>query len=130
MAKAPKGKGKAKKEEQAAGKIIMITDLSAKYGVPGVTIRQLIRGLGLRAPKVENQVGFGPKSKYQWNEGSEELAKIEAVIKEHAERMKDQPAEKAPAAKGKSKKKSDPEPEPAEDEDDEPEDEDDEEDEE
>ena len=84
---ATKTKDKPKTQEKpktngATPTIVTVSDLEKETGIPGMKIRQAIRSLGKRAPAVEGQQGFGPRAKYGWAEGSQELAEIrEAVSK-------------------------------------------------
>ena len=124
---AKKAKGKAKVTT------ITVADLAEEYGMEGRRIRQIIRGLGMKAPEVEREGGeFGPRAKYEWKSNSKDLAKIRKAVVEAAKADSEKPkAEK----KGKGKKKAeadepdveeDDDDEDDEDEDDEEEDEDDE----
>lgn len=79
---APKAEKKAKKvpAKTPAG-MVTVKELEAEFGIAATSIRQIIRATGLRAPKAETEPGtFGPRTKYQWPEGSEELAKIKEAI--------------------------------------------------
>lgn len=65
--------------------VTTVKDLEAKHGLPGKTIRVIIRGLGLRAPKVNRPEGtMGPEKKYEWFSDNEkhikQLAAIETAI--------------------------------------------------
>ena len=70
---------KAKKEETAA--VVTIADLAAEYEIEGKEVRAVARKIGLKATPCE-QEGFGPKSKYQWDADSEELADLRKAIEE------------------------------------------------
>lgn len=60
---------------------VLISDLEEEFGLSGVQIRQIIRKQGFTAPKLDVKPGtFGPKAKYQWVEGSEELAAIRIAL--------------------------------------------------
>ena len=68
---------KAKKEET----VVTIADLAAEYELEGKEVRAVARKIGLKATPCE-QDGFGPKSKYQWDADSEELADLRKAIEE------------------------------------------------
>lgn len=76
-----RGKGKAAAAAGAA-KLVTVKDLAEEFGMEARVIRQILRSAGHRAPAIEGQTGFGPKAKYQWPEGSEE---IEAIRKSLAD---------------------------------------------
>lgn len=81
MAKAKNAK------KAAAAATVTVKDLEQEFGLPGKVIRQVIRTkVGLRAPAIE-QEGFGPRAKYEWEEGSKELAKVRAALEEHLNAM-------------------------------------------
>jgi hypothetical protein len=105
-------------ETKKEAKIVTIADLATKYNVEGREIRLLLRSNGMKAPAVEVPAGgFGPRSKYQWEEGSKELAAVEKIIvdsidetpdeaQDEAPEADEKPAEEKPAktSKGKGKK--------------------------
>ena len=62
-------------------KVVTIADLAAEYELVGKEVRAVARKIGLKATPCE-QEGFGPKSKYQWDAGSEELADLRKAIEE------------------------------------------------
>lgn len=68
---------KEKKTKKAAAEVekITVADLSEQLGTDARTLRQFIRGLGLKAPEVK-QEGFGPRAKYEWDADSKELKQI------------------------------------------------------
>lgn len=68
---------KTKKEET----VVTIADLAAEYEIEGKEVRAVARKIGLKATPCE-QDGFGPKSKYQWDADSEELADLRKAIEE------------------------------------------------
>jgi len=83
MAKVIKSqKGKAATAAGAEAKTVTVKDLAEEFGMEARVIRQILRSAGYRAPAIEGQKGFGPKAKYQWPEGSEE---IEAIRKSLAD---------------------------------------------
>ena len=70
----------------ATKKMVTVKDLAIKYGVEGKDIRALLRANGLKAPEVERPAGtFGPKAKYEWEEGSKELKKVTDIIEQAAD---------------------------------------------
>ena len=84
MAKVKKGKAAAAAAAAGAeaAKTITVKDLAEEFGMEARVIRQILRSAGYRAPAIEGQTGFGPKAKYEWPEGSEE---IEAIRKSLAD---------------------------------------------
>ena len=62
-------------------KVVTIADLAAEYELEGKEVRAVARKIGLKATPCE-QEGFGPKSKYQWDADSEELADLRKAIEE------------------------------------------------
>ena len=62
-------------------KVVTIADLAAEYELEGKEVRAVARKIGLKATPCE-QDGFGPKSKYQWDADSEELADLRKAIEE------------------------------------------------
>src|SRR5690606_29729149 len=62
---------------------IRITDLAEDVGLAGRTIRQVLRKAGLKAPETGNE-GFGPRARYEWTEGSEELEQVRSILQEFA----------------------------------------------
>ncbi len=79
MAKVKGQKGKAAAAAGAAGaeaKLITVKDLAEEFGLKAQQIRVILRSAGHRAPALEGRTGFGPKAKYQWPEGSEEIKAI------------------------------------------------------
>lgn len=128
----------AKKEKSkksvGSGKVVRVNDLAQKYGMEARIIRQLIRGLGLKAPTVEREEGkFGPNARYEWKEGDSDLAKIEATLKEAKEKGIGTPRKRkekeVPEASPKKKRQAKEEDDDDEDEDEEEEEADDDEDE-
>lgn len=66
---------------KAKATTVTIADLAEEYGLEGKDIRALARKIGLKATPCE-QDGFGPKSKYQWDADSEELADLRKAIED------------------------------------------------
>ncbi len=71
-------KSKEAKAETKGGKIT-IAQLAEEYGMRPQKLRALIREAGFKAPATGVQ-GFGPKAKYEWDEGSAELNKVRKAI--------------------------------------------------
>lgn len=87
---ATKEKAKAapsKKEEKAAANqdIVLVKDLAEEFDMPATKVRQLIRGLGFKAPAVDNEGKFGPRSKYGWPKDNADLAKIREALQQAVE---------------------------------------------
>lgn len=74
MAKVKGGKGKA--ATAAGAEVITVKDLAEEFGLEARQIRVILRSAGHKAPAVEGQVGFGPKAKYEWPEGCDEIKAI------------------------------------------------------
>lgn len=65
-------------------KIITVKDLVEEFSLPSAVIRRVLRAAGFRAPQVsENANKFGPRAKYQWEEGSEELKEVRKILGEY-----------------------------------------------
>lgn len=62
-------------------KVVGITDLEKEFGLPGRTIRQVLRKAGLKAPETGIE-GFGPRARYEWTEGSKEFEQVRSILKE------------------------------------------------
>src|SRR5690606_31796479 len=62
-------------------KVVGITDLEKEFGLQGRTIRQVLRRAGLKAPETGIE-GFGPRARYGWTEGSEELKQVRSILQE------------------------------------------------
>ena len=61
--------------------VVGITDLEKEFGLQGRTIRQVLRKTGLKAPETGVE-GFGPRARYEWMEGSEELKQVRSILKD------------------------------------------------
>lgn len=72
---------------------ITIQDLATEYGIEAKVIRALLRKNGFTAPAVEAQEGFGPKSKYEWDEDSADLDKIDEILNAHLNKAEAEEAE-------------------------------------
>ncbi|MDE2098844.1 MAG: hypothetical protein KGL39_16445 [Patescibacteria group bacterium] len=94
---------KGAKVEKAPAKKVLIQDLVNEFGLEGRRIRQVIRGLGIKAPKLDGVTGFGPHSKYEWDEGSKELNQIREALQAAKDKP---PTERAPRAKAEKASKS------------------------
>ena len=60
---------------------VRVPDLEKEFGLPGRTIRQALREAGVRAPETGIE-GFGPRARYEWTEGSEELQQVRSILQE------------------------------------------------
>ena len=88
MAKATKNKKETATTAKAKGTgvIVGIVQLSEKFGVEGKDLRSFLRKNGYKAPEVTENAGtFGPRAKYQWEEGTEEYNKVVALIQKSLE---------------------------------------------
>jgi hypothetical protein len=107
------GESQNKKEEVKMEKqVVNIQDLAEEYGTEARDLRVILRTAGFRAPESKKAPGvtFGPKSKYEWEEGSEELKKVKEAIEEALEsreqRKQEQKATKSEKKKEVSEEKS------------------------
>ena len=67
-------------------RIITVKDLAEEFDLTPSVIRRILRAAGLRAPQVpDNEGRFGPRSKYKWQEGSEELEQVRKILAEYVE---------------------------------------------
>lgn len=106
------------KKKAAEKQIIRVTDLAEEFGIPPNKVRMFVRSLGLKAPET-NIEGFGPKTKYEWEEGSKELKLIREAWSQYQEEKEARGSVKTKEAAKKTKKKTtkkkpEPEPEPEE----------------
>lgn len=70
-------------------KIITVKDLAEEFDLTSTVIRRVLRAAGLRAPQIpDNEGKFGPRAKYEWEEGSEELKKVRTILTEYVESLK------------------------------------------
>lgn len=81
MAKA-KAKVKGTTAPTIENKIITVKDLAEEFGWDVKKIRVILRSKGHKAPIIEDRVGFGPRAKYEWKDGSPELAAIKESLTE------------------------------------------------
>ena len=77
-----KAKAKVKSTAAVEDKIITVKDLAEEFGWDVKKIRVILRSKGHKAPIIEDRVGFGPRAKYEWKEGSPELAAIKESLTE------------------------------------------------
>lgn len=72
----------ARLEETDTEGLVNIAQLSNRYGLDPKKVRAIIRGLGHKAPPVKDPhpSNFGPKKKYEFERGSEELLAIEEAL--------------------------------------------------
>lgn len=67
-------------------KIITVKNLAEEFDLTPRVIRRVLREAGLRAPQIpDNEGKFGPRAKYEWEEGSEELKKVRKILAEYVE---------------------------------------------
>jgi hypothetical protein len=69
---------KTKEKVKTKGKVT-VSDLAEEFEMKPQKIRALIREAGFKAPPTDIE-GFGPKAKYEWDEGSDELKAIKKAI--------------------------------------------------
>ncbi len=58
---------------------VTIAQLAEEFKIKPQKLRALIREAGFKAPET-GVVGFGPKAKYEWDAGSDELKKVKKAI--------------------------------------------------
>ncbi len=67
-------------------KVVTVKDLAEEFDLTPSVIRRTLRAAGLRAPQLpDNEGKFGPRAKYEWQEGSEELDKVREILAEYVE---------------------------------------------
>lgn len=81
--------------------VVGISDLEKEFGLQGRTIRQVLRRAGLKAPETGIE-GFGPRARYEWTEGSEELKQVRSILKEFV-------SSKGDARQARTKREEEPE---------------------
>lgn len=65
-------------------KMITVKDLEEEFGLTSSVIRRILRASGLKATQIpDNEGKFGPRAKYEWQEGSEELKQVRKILAEH-----------------------------------------------
>lgn len=79
---------KAKEIKEA--KVVMVKDLAEEFDLTPSVIRRILRAAGLRAPQIpDNEGKFGPRAKYEWQEGSEELRTVREILDEYVESLEE-----------------------------------------
>jgi len=72
-------------------RIITVKDLAEEFDLTSVLVRRILRAAGLRAPQIPDSEGkFGPRAKYEWEEGSEELEKVRKILAEYVESLEEE----------------------------------------
>ena len=67
-------------------RIITVKNLAEEFDLDSGVIRRVLRAAGLRAPQIpDNEGKFGPRAKYEWQEGSEELKTARKILGEYVE---------------------------------------------
>jgi len=67
-------------------RIITVKDLAEEFDLASAVVRRVLRAEGLRAPQIpDNEGKFGPRAKYEWQEGSEELKQVRKILAEYVE---------------------------------------------
>ncbi len=67
-------------------KVVTVKDLAEEFDLASAVIRKVLRAAGLRAPQIpDNEGKFGPRAKYEWQEGSEELKTVREILAEYVE---------------------------------------------
>ena len=61
--------------------VVQVSDLEKEFGLQGRVIRRVLRKAGLKASKTGIE-GFGPRARYEWTEGSEELKQVRSILQE------------------------------------------------
>ena len=70
-------------------KMITIRELVEEFNLPPLVVRRVLRTAGLRAPQIpDNEGKFGPRARYEWQEGSEELEQVRKILGEYVEKRK------------------------------------------
>ena len=73
-----------KAKETKEVRVVTVKDLAEEFGLTSSAIRRALRAAGLRAPQLpDNEGKFGPRAKYEWQEGSEELEKVRQILAEY-----------------------------------------------
>ncbi len=82
-------------------KVVTVKDLAEEFGLTPSVIRRALRAAGLRAPQISDNGGkFGPRAKYEWQEGSKELKQVREILAEYVE-----PSEEEEEAEDEEEKK-------------------------
>lgn len=76
-----------KKVKEIKGvKVVTVRDLAEEFDLTPSVIRRALRAAGLRASQIpDNEGKFGPRAKYEWQEGSEELKTARKILGEYVE---------------------------------------------
>ena len=87
--------------------MVLVKDLAEEYDLEPKAIRTLLRANGYQAPKMENvdPSAFGPKTRYEWAQGSKELAAVRKLIENNIEPDDDEPADVEPEPEVETPKK-------------------------
>ena len=65
-------------------KMITVKDLEEEFNLISSVIRRILRAAGLKATQIPDNKGkFGPRAKYEWQEGSEELKQVRKILAEY-----------------------------------------------
>ena len=68
-------------EVKEVRRIITVRELAEEFDLASAVIRRVLRAVGLRAPQIpDNEGKFGPRAKYEWLEGSEELKQVRQIL--------------------------------------------------
>ena len=68
-------------EVKEVRRIITVRELAEEFDLDSAVIRRVLRAVGLRAPQIPvNEGKFGPRAKYEWLEGSEELKQVRQIL--------------------------------------------------
>lgn len=68
-------------ETKTEAATVRVPDLEKEFGLPGRIIRQVLRKAGVKASETGIE-GFGPRARYEWTEGSEELQQVRSILQE------------------------------------------------
>jgi len=72
-------------------KVVTVKDLAEEFDLTPSVIRRTLRAAGLRAPQIpDNEGKFGPRAKYEWQEGSEELKTAREILGEYVESLEEE----------------------------------------
>lgn len=99
---------------------VTIAQLAEQFGIEGRVLRMKLRKAGFSAPAIPDSEGFGPKKKYEFTPGTEDYAKVIAIIEEiqkHEAEGAEAATKKVKEVMAKTKKSAPVEVEPVEDED-------------
>ena len=67
-------------------KVVTVKDLAEEFDLTPSVIRRALRAAGLRAPQIpDNEGKFGPRAKYEWQEGSEDLKEVRGILAQYVE---------------------------------------------